>query len=293
MSAKFTILGTGGWIPTARRETTCAILSMPDALFIFDAGTGLARLLEERFRSELELAPGMVPAPTPASAPDATSAPDASPDATREVHLFLSHYHLDHIAGLVYLPAMFKGRTVHLHPPAQSITGDDPHGIISGIIRKPYNPQAIADLPLDLRIEPLEEGEHVIAGATVRVRRQIHADPSVAFRIDDLLVFATDTADDPGTAQFARGARLLAHEAWIDGIEEEDPATQRIAREAYVAHASARQVAARAAEAGVERLALMHLNPLRGAAYHERMLVAAQKIFPGTVILEDGETVEL
>ncbi|MHB9111780.1 MAG: MBL fold metallo-hydrolase [Thermoleophilia bacterium] len=291
MPAKFTLLGTGGWIPTARRETTCAILSMPDALFIFDAGTGLARLLEERFRPELELTHG--PAATPASALESAAAPEPASNPTREVHLFLSHYHLDHIAGLVYLPAMFKGRTVHLHPPAATITGDDPHEIIRGIIRKPYNPQSIADMPLDLSVEPLEEGEHVIAGARVSVRKQIHADPSVAYRIDDLLVFATDTADDPGTAEFARGASLLAHEAWIDGIEEEDPATAHIAREAYVAHASARQVAARAAEAGVERLVLMHLNPLRGAAYHERMLAAAQKIFPGTVILEDGETVVL
>lgn len=267
MTAKFTSLGTGGWIPTTRRETTCAILSLPDSLFIFDAGTGLARLLEERFRPEIE--PG------------------------REVHMFLSHYHLDHIAGLVYLPAMFKGRTVHLHPPAESVTGEDPRAIISGIIRKPFNPQSIADMPLDLSIEPLEGGEHDIAGVTVRIRRQIHADPSVAFRIGDLLVFATDTADDPGTAEFARGARLLVHEAWIDGIEEDDPETAHIAREAYVAHTSARQAAARAAEAGVEKLVLMHLNPLRGATYHERMLISAQKIFPGTVILEDGETVEL
>lgn len=287
MSAKFTLLGTGGWIPTTRRETTCAILSRPEALFIFDAGTGLARLLEERFRPELELTPG----PTPASAQTHAATPVPTP--TREVHLFLSHYHLDHIAGLVYLPAMFKGRTVHLHPPAASITGEDPHDVIAGIIRKPFNPQAMADMPLDLSIEPLEEGEHDIAGATVTVRKQIHADPSVAYRINDLLVFATDTADDPDTAEFARGARLLAHEAWIDGIEEEDPATGHIAREAYVAHTSARQAAARAAEAGVEKLVLMHLNPLRGAAYHERMLVAARKIFPGTVILEDGETVEL
>jgi ribonuclease BN (tRNA processing enzyme) len=272
---------------------------MPDALFIFDAGTGLARLLEERFRPELELTQEPAPAATsvPSTAPAPPSAPPGKPApvpvSAREVHLFLSHYHLDHIAGLVYLPAMFKGRTVHLHPPAQSITGDDPHEIINGIIRKPYNPHSIADMPLDLSIEPLDEGEHVIAGVRVRVRKQIHADPSVAFRIDDLLVFATDTADDPGTADFARGTRLLVHEAWIDGVEEDDPSTAQIAREAYVAHASARQVAARAAEAAVGQLVLMHLNPLRGAAYHERMLAAAQKIFPGTVILEDGETVEL
>ena len=267
MNAKFILLGTGGWIPTARRETTCAILSLPDSLFIFDAGTGLARLLEERFRPELE--PG------------------------REVHMFLSHYHLDHIAGLVYLPAMFKGRTVYLHPPVAHITGEDPHEVINSIIRKPFNPQALADLPLDLRIVPVCEGEHTIGGASVSVRKQIHADPSVAYRVNNRLVFATDTADDEGTATFAHGARLLVHEAWIDGIEEDDPATENIAREAYIAHTSARQAAARAAEAGVEQLILCHLNPLRGAKYHERMLASAQRIFPATRILEDGETVVL
>jgi len=267
MTARFTLLGTGGWIPTPRRETTCAIVSLPEALFIFDAGTGLARLLEDRFRSEL--------------------------DPPREVHMFLSHYHLDHIAGLVYLPAMFKGHTVHLHAPAAHLTGEDPRDIIGGIIRKPFNPQALDDLPMDLVIEPLGEGEHEIAGARVGVRKQIHADPSVAYRIDDHLVFATDTADDPGTATFASGARLLVHEAWIDGVEEDDPATERIAREAYVAHTSARQAAARAAEAGVEELVLCHLNPLRGATYHEQMLASARKIFPATRILEDGEPVEL
>ena len=41
MSVTFTLLGSGGWIPTPRRQTTCAILSLPEALFIFDAGTGL------------------------------------------------------------------------------------------------------------------------------------------------------------------------------------------------------------------------------------------------------------
>ncbi len=265
MTANFTLLGTGGWIPTERRETTCAILSLPGALFIFDAGTGLSRLLEERFRPELE--PG------------------------REVHLFLSHYHLDHIAGLVYLPAMFKGTTVHLHPPAAAITGEDPLGIIAAIIRKPFNPQSLDQLPMELAIEPLDAGEHAIAGSTVAVRRQIHADPSVAFRVDDLVVFATDTAADPGTAVFARGARVLVHEAWIDGIEEESPETERIAREAYVAHTSARQAAALAAGAGVERLVLCHLNPLRGSAYHEKMLASAQRIFAGATILEDGETI--
>lgn len=265
MATDFTMLGSGGWIPTLKRETTCAILSTEDALFIFDAGTGLARLLEDRFRHEL--------------------------DGGREVHLLLSHYHLDHVGGLMYLPAMFKGRTVTIHAPSAAIAGAEPLEVISSIIRKPFNPHALGEMPLDIRIEAVNEGEQEIAGLPVRVRKQIHADPSVAYRIGDLLVFATDTASDPGTAEFSRGAGVLVHEAWIDGIEEEDPATEHIAREAYVAHASARQAAALAAAAGVDRLVLCHLNPLRSDAYHQQMLVAARGVFPQTQLMEDGETI--
>lgn len=267
MAAKFIMLGSGGWIPTRRRETTCALLSSADALFIFDAGTGLSRLLEPRFKEELK--------------------------AEREIHLFLSHYHLDHIAGLLYLPAIFYGKTVHLHAADREISGDDPLEILSALIRKPFNPHTLTEMPLDVRVEPLREGEHDIAGSRVSVRKQKHADPSVGYRVDDLLVFATDTTEDKKTAEFASGARLLVHEAWIDGSEEDDPATEQIARDAYAAHTSARQCADLAAAAGVEQLVLCHLIPVRPDEYHQGMLATAKKIFPATRILEDGESIEL
>lgn len=267
MTTKFTMLGSGGWIPTARRETTCAMLSFPDALFLFDAGTGISRLLEVRFRGELE--------------------------GERPVHLFLSHYHLDHIIGLFYLPAMFLGRTVHLHPPEEGITGVDPEAAVRSVIRKPYNPHYLDDMPLDIKIEALGEGENEVAGRRVSARKQIHTDPSMGIRVDDLLVFATDTARDPGTVPFAEGVSLLVHEAWIDGAEEDDPETKRIAEEAYVSHTSARQAAELATEAGVENLALSHLSPVRGDNYHAGMLQSARKIFPETMILEDGQGLDL
>lgn len=265
MSDRFTMLGSGGWIPTPKRETTCAIFSTDAALLIFDAGTGIARLLEDRFHGELE--------------------------DDREVHLLLSHYHLDHVGGLMYLPGMFKGRRVTVHAPAAQIAGSEPLAVISSVIRKPFNPHALDEMPVDVRVEALTEGEHEIAGLPVRVRKQIHADPSIAFRIADKLVFATDTAMDPGTVDFSRGAGVLVHEAWIDGDEEEDPATEQIAREAYAAHTSARQAAQMAAEAGVGELVLCHLNPLRGDDYHAKMLASARKIFAPTRIMEDGETI--
>lgn len=267
MSATFTMLGSGGWIPTARRETTCALLSLPEALFIFDAGTGLSRLLEQEYRQEL--------------------------GADREIHILLSHYHLDHIIGLFYLPAVLSGRVVHLHPPGAGITGLDPLEAIATVISRPYNPHDLADMPMDIRVEALDEGEHELAGTRVGVRKQIHADASAGFRIGDMMVFATDTARDPGIIPFAAGVDLLVHEAWINGAEEDDPETEHIAREAYVAHTSARQAAEQASAAGVDRLVLSHLSPVRSDGYHQRMLAAAQEIFPPTSILEDGQSLEL
>jgi ribonuclease BN (tRNA processing enzyme) len=240
---------------------------MPEALFIFDAGTGLSRLLEQKFYRQLK--------------------------QEREIHLFLSHYHFDHIAGLAYLPAILKGRTVHLHPPAADITGLEPQEVLSAIIRKPFNPTSLAEMPVEIKVEPLGIGSHQVAGLEVLARKQTHPDASAAWRVGDLLVFATDTTADPGTAAFAKGARLLVHEAWIDGSEEEDPAAEHVAREAYTAHTSARQAAALAQEAGVEQLILCHLIPIRSEKYHSQMLVSARKIFPATRILEDGEMVLL
>ena len=267
MSVTFTLLGSGGWILTPRRQTTCAILSLPEALFIFDAGTGLARLLEDGFRGELA--------------------------GDRPVHLFLSHYHLDHIVGLFYLPAMFPKRTVYLHPPAADITGRDPSATIATILSKPFNPHNLEDMPMDMRIEALSAGSHEVAGIPVRVRRQTHADPSAGFRVGDYMVFATDTVADQDTAEFAHKVSLLVHEAWIDGIEEQDPSTEHIASGAYTAHTSARQAAGLAAAAGVDKLVLCHLNPLRSDGYHQQMLAAARAIFAGSMILEDGERLEL
>ena len=41
------LLGSGGWIPTGRRATTCVLVRRGDAALILDAGTGLHRLITE------------------------------------------------------------------------------------------------------------------------------------------------------------------------------------------------------------------------------------------------------
>src|SRR5664280_648661 len=109
---RLTLLGTQGWIPTPARETTCLAFDDGPLLFIFDAGTGLGRLLRP-----------------PAS--------ELLADA-REIHLFLTHYHLDHVCGLAYLPAIFAGRTLTVHVPDASLNGVDPQRGVPELIPVSY-----------------------------------------------------------------------------------------------------------------------------------------------------------
>jgi ribonuclease BN (tRNA processing enzyme) len=257
---RLTLMGTQGWIPSADRETTCVAMSDDRVLFLFDAGTGLSRLLEP---------------PCDAMFRDAA-----------EVHLFLTHYHLDHVCGLAYLPGIFAGRRLTVHAPSQALTGLDPEKTLAELICPPYNPRPWAELE-GVSVATVEPGENRVAGHIIAARAQKHADTSVAYRLDDDLVLATDTVFDLETATFAEGVEVFLHEAWIDGVEEDDPARSELVRSAYVSHTSARQAAYLAAKAAVGELILMHLNPFYDEGYYRQMEMSARAIHANVSVYPD------
>jgi ribonuclease BN (tRNA processing enzyme) len=256
-----TLLGTLGWMPRGARETTCFAVREGSSLLLFDAGTGLRRLLDPEHAGLLA--------------------------GAGEVHLFLSHYHLDHVCGLAYLSGVLPEQDITIHPPGQELTGVDPHAALAELVRRPYNPVGLADMKR-VRVRPTTPGDNEVAGHLVRVRPQQHTDTSVSFRLDDDLVIATDTRVDPAAVPFAEGAGLWLHEAWYWA---DDPHLQDVPEElkpGFAAHSEATAVAALAAEAGVGRLILVHLNPLTGERSYLPMRDAARAVFPHTDVVEDG-----
>lgn len=257
---RVTLLGTSGWMPSEERETTCFAMRAGDTLFVFDAGTGLRRLGHD---AHAYLAEGV-----------------------REVHLFLTHYHLDHTCGLAYLAGVLPRRHVTIHAPAEEITGVDPERTLAELLRRPYHPQNLAEMR-HVRVVAIA-GETIVAGHTISLRPQVHSDVSVAYRVDDAFVLATDTKPDPATAAFAAGAGLLLHEAWYsraDFVDRDLPA-------GYTSHSDVESVAQLAAEAGVGRLALIHLNPLRDERHHAALAVTARRVFPAAEVRADGEVID-
>jgi ribonuclease BN (tRNA processing enzyme) len=268
-----TPLGSMGWIPVRSRHTCCYALEMEDSdtLVVFDAGTGLARFEEPWGRAIL--------------------------DRFQTVLLLLSHYHLDHVSGLIYLPYFFKHKKVHLAAPGQELYDRSAFDILADFIRPPYFGRALDQLTLDLDIHDLGVGSLEIGGVTVETIRQEHSDPTVGIKIDGSVCYITDTPCSEAAVSFASGARLLLHETWLDSADHErlqaeshsSPGALKILQ----SHSSVRPVAEIARKAGVGDLLLIHFNP----AYDEQRLKAmeaeARTIFSRARLARDGMPVRV
>jgi ribonuclease BN (tRNA processing enzyme) len=236
------LLGSGGWIPTSRRETCCAYLREGDRVLLIDAGTGVQRLVEDP-----ELLEGV-----------------------GSVDIVLTHFHLDHVAGLSYLPALPARPTIW--GPGEALSGTPTAAILGRLFGSPLFGAELDDIAA-VREVPAAPFEVRPFQISTRVQR-LHTDPTLALRIGDALTYCTDTAADQGNADFARGGRLLLHEAWYDGASTDDPT-----------HTAAGEAGRIARDAGVDELVLIHVSPLQRS--DDELTRAARAEFPNVRVGED------
>jgi ribonuclease BN (tRNA processing enzyme) len=242
MLAAATILGSGGFVPTGRRETSSVLLRGDDgAAVLIDAGTGLRRLVTDR---DAQLG-----------------------DWGGRLDVLLTHFHIDHVCGLAYLTEL-GDLDVVIHGPGAALYDTPTAEVLSRMFFSPPLMPVTLD-QLGVRVEELAPGEATFGGLRVRARRQDrHTNPTLGLRVEDAFTWCTDTEDDPGTVDLARGARVLAHDAW--------------GPPAAPGHAEPAAAARIAVDAGAERLVLIHVPPavdetaLRAgaAAVHPHVTVA-------------------
>ena len=215
------VLGSGGWIPTATRETCCALVREDERALLLDAGTGIRRLLERR-----DLLAGVA-----------------------RLDIVLTHFHLDHLVGLTYLPALGLADPPAVWGPGELAYGSSTRSILERVIGSPFFGAPLQGTVGDVR--ELRADENEVGSFELRVRvQERHADPTLALRIGDQLGYCTDTALDPANVGFSAGCRVLAHEAWHAADTSED-----------AGHTAAGDAARVAEEAGVDELVLIHLDP--------------------------------
>jgi ribonuclease BN (tRNA processing enzyme) len=239
------LLGSGGWIPSPRRETCSALVSQgPDALLI-DAGSGVSRLVHN---------------------PDLLA-------GVKRLDIVLTHFHLDHVVGLAYLPALQSEAELRVWAPGRLLYEATSKEILARIVGPPFFALGIDEVVQ--QVSEIEDGMTEVGAFDVRSRRQnLHSHPTLALRLGDRLAYCTDTAFDEENVPFASDVEVLAHEAWHASASTDDRT-----------HTAAGDAGRLAARAGVGRLVLIHINPL--ATDEDALLEAAAREFATTAVGED------
>ncbi len=213
-------LGTAGFHPNAHRHTAGIFIpdAAPDDAFLLDAGTGTWRLIGR--------------------------------DLPPRLHIFLTHAHLDHIAGLTYLLDVCFGREIEV-----TLYGDAAtlHAARTSLFESPLFP-----LPFAHPTCEIAPGEALqVAGVKVTSFLLTHPNDCLALRFDwshKSLAYVTDTAGDDRYFDFIHGVDVLIHERnfpdRLSGLAQAS------------GHCTSSDLVRAARASGAKIVAATHFNPL-------------------------------
>ena len=194
----------------------------------------------------------------------------------KKIHLFLSHYHLDHLMGLPMCPAVFHPET-EMTIYAPDILPDLP-GALEGIFHPPYWPVGVDSLPAKIQYKSVKN-EINIEDSPMKVRTLPlrHPKGCSAYRFDfpgGSLVYATDCEpDEDGKKQlqeFSKGSELLVLDAQYTREEYE--------RNKGFGHTTAQTAVELMSAGGIKRCALFHHAPGRTDEQIEQMEKEIQQL---------------
>lgn len=265
-------LGTNGWMSTQRRQTSCYCFEYGDRIVFFDVGSGLSRLSTPYGRKILR--------------------------KKKEIYILLSHYHLDHIEGITYLVHFFKDKKVHLAAPGKEIYKKTAKEIIQNILRPPFSAVDLAALPMKINFYDLRVGHNRIGDIEVESILQEHCAPSLGMKIENMVCYLSDTNGSERSIDFVRNARILLHEAWFDEPqsirgkkrEKKKSSIQKLEESSHVDVLRASMIAKKA---NIDKLLLIHLNPLYDDNRLRKMELTARRCFSNTLLADDGIVINI
>lgn len=301
--------GVRGGLPTPGKQTvkyggntTCfSIRTRSNDLLIFDAGTGIqalgARIMQEEFRDSLaveafvefiisghfELAQQHL---------ETLKTNEANKPFKPDVHLFLTHFHWDHIQGLpFFVPLYVPGRNFNIYGPLKA-----DHRLVDalrGQMSRTYFPIRYDSLRSSRKYTELLEDTVQINDTVITCRPLNHPQGSLGYRIasgERSIVIAVDTehpADgkDESLIALAEGADVFVYDAQYTPEEYE--------LKRHWGHSTWQEGVKVAREAGAKKLVLCHHDTSHSDEFLDTVLNQAREQFPDVCMATEGSVISL
>lgn len=248
-------------------NTSCVEVRLGDQLYIFDCGTGF-RVLGQSLRKEF--------GEHPVSA-----------------HIFVSHFHWDHIQGLPFFAPLYDHRENHFEFHSSKRTRSLKQ-VFQEQMASPYFPVGLNEMKAKQDFYDLEEGRMDLGDVKLQTTWLNHPQGCMGFRLetsDGVLVYATD--NEPGDPVFDKNVRKLAAGADVLIYDAQYLPEEYNAKRRGWGHSHWREAINIVMESGAKDLILFHHDPDHDDACIDKVVKEASNYYQRVRAAAEGMQVEV
>jgi phosphoribosyl 1,2-cyclic phosphodiesterase len=248
-------------------NTSCVEVRLGDSLYVFDCGTGF-RVLGQALRREFNNQP-------------------------ISAHIFVSHFHWDHIQGLPFFGPLYDHRENHFQFHCSGRTRSLKQ-VLEEQMASPFFPVGLHEMKARQNFYDLEEGRIQLGDVTLQALWLNHPQGCMGFRLETregVVVYATD--NEPGDTVFDKNVRKLAAGADVLIYDSQYLPEEYAARRRGWGHSHWREAINIVMESGAKELVLFHHDPDHDDACIDKVVKEAKNYYERVRAAAEGMQIEV